>query len=119
MFCKERLNGHYGVGVFILANFISSFPFLVTIAVITGTITFYMVKFRTEFSHYVFFCLNLFGSIAVVEGCMMIVASLVPNFLMGIIAGAGVLVRLPTLIFLLFLRYDIKKKQLIFYSSVC
>lgn len=91
VFCKERLNGHYGVGVFILSNFISSFPFLVTIAVITGTITFYMVKFRTGFSHYVFFCLNLFGSIAVVEGCMMIVASLVPNFLMGIIAGAGVL----------------------------
>lgn len=82
--------------MFILSNFIASFPFLVTIAVITGTITFYMVKFRPEFSHYVFFCLNLFGSIAVVEGCMMIVASLVPNFLMGIIAGAGVLVSEPT-----------------------
>lgn len=78
--------------MFILSNFLSSFPFLVAVSVATGTITFYMVKFRTEFSHYIFFCLNIFGCIAMVESVMMIVAALVPNFLMGIIAGAGVLV---------------------------
>ncbi|CAH9100024.1 unnamed protein product [Cuscuta epithymum] len=90
VFTKERLNGHYGVGAFILANFFSSLPFLVAVALITGTITFYMV-FQASFAQYVFFCLNLFGCIAMVESCMMIVASLVPNFLMGIITGAGVL----------------------------
>ncbi|XP_019155561.1 PREDICTED: ABC transporter G family member 15-like [Ipomoea nil] len=90
IFTKERLNGHYGVGAFILSNFLSSFPFLVAVSAITGTITFYMV-FQASFSQYVFFCLNLFGCIAMVESCMMIVASLVPNFLMGIITGAGVL----------------------------
>ncbi|MGV7468111.1 ABC transporter permease, partial [Mycobacterium kansasii] len=56
-----------------------------------GTITWYMVKFRSEFSHYVFFCLNLFGCIAVVESCMMVVASVVPNFLMGLVTGAGII----------------------------
>lgn len=91
VFYKERLNGYYGVAVFILSNFFSSFPFLVAVSAITGTITFYMVKFRPGFSHYAFFCLNIFGCIAMVESVMMIVASLVPNFLMGIIAGAGVL----------------------------
>ncbi|CAA0805816.1 ABC transporter G family member 15 [Striga hermonthica] len=91
VFYRERLNGYYGVAVFILSNFLSSFPFLVAVSVVTGTITFYMVKFRSGFSHYAFFCLNLFGCIAMVESVMMIVASLVPNFLMGIIAGAGVL----------------------------
>ncbi|KAL3653351.1 ABC transporter G member 15 [Castilleja foliolosa] len=91
VFYRERLSGYYGVAVFILSNFLSSFPFLVTVAVVTGTITFYMVKFRSGFSHYAFFCLNIFGSIAMVESVMMIVASLVPNFMMGIIAGAGVL----------------------------
>ncbi|XP_060216057.1 ABC transporter G family member 15-like [Lycium barbarum] len=90
VFTKERLNGHYGVGAFVLANFLSSFPFLVAVSLITGTITYYMV-FRARFFRYVFFCLNLFGCIAVVESCMMIVAALVPNFLMGIITGAGVL----------------------------
>lgn len=92
VFYKERLSGYYGVGVFILSNFLSSFPFLVAVSTITGTIVFYMVKFRPEFSHYIFFCLNIFGCIAMVESVMMIVAALVPNFLMGIIAGAGVLV---------------------------
>ncbi|KAL7084567.1 hypothetical protein ACP275_14G230800 [Erythranthe tilingii] len=90
VFTRERINGYYGVSVFILSNFFSSFPFLVAVAVSTGTITFYMV-FRAGFSRYVFFCLNIFGSIAMVESVMMIVASLVPNFLMGIITGAGVL----------------------------
>lgn len=50
-----------------------------------------MVKFRPEFSHYLFYCLNLFGSISVVESCMMVVASVVPNFLMGLVTGAGII----------------------------
>ncbi|KAH6812978.1 ABC-2 type transporter family protein [Perilla frutescens var. frutescens] len=91
VFYRERLNGYYGVAVFILSNFFSSFPFLLAISAISGTITFFMVKYRSDFSRYAFFCLNLFGCIAMVESVMMIVASLVPNFLMGIIAGAGVL----------------------------
>ncbi|KAG7035871.1 ABC transporter G family member 15 [Cucurbita argyrosperma subsp. argyrosperma] len=91
MFYRERLNGYYGVTVFILSNFLSSFPFLVSISVVSGTITFYMVKYRPEFSRYIFFCLNIFGCISVIEGLMMVVASLVPNFLMGIITGAGVI----------------------------
>ncbi|XP_042044680.1 ABC transporter G family member 15-like isoform X3 [Salvia splendens] len=90
IFTRERINGYYGVAVFILSNFLASFPFLVAVSIITGTITFYMA-FHAEFSRYVFFCLNIFGSIAMVESVMMIVASLVPNFLMGIISGAGVL----------------------------
>ncbi|KAJ6670791.1 ABC TRANSPORTER G FAMILY MEMBER 13 [Salix viminalis] len=50
-----------------------------------------MVKFRSGFNHYVFFCLNIFGSISVIESLMMVVASLVPNFLMGLITGAGII----------------------------
>ncbi|KAK1429505.1 hypothetical protein QVD17_11714 [Tagetes erecta] len=91
IFTRERLNGYYGVGVFILANFLSSFPFLVAVSFVTGTIAWNMVKFNHGFLRYVFYCLNLFGSIAVIESCMMIVASLVPNFLMGLVIGAGVL----------------------------
>ncbi|KAA8549786.1 hypothetical protein F0562_001470 [Nyssa sinensis] len=90
-FYRERLNGYYGVAVFILSNFFSSFPFLVAVALCTGTITYHMVKFRSGFSHYAYFCLNLLSCIAVVESLMMIVASLVPNFLMGIITGAGII----------------------------
>lgn len=92
VFYREKLNGYYGVTVFILSNFLSSFPFLVAIALVTGTICYYMVKFRSGFLHYVYFCLNIFGCIAVIESLMMVVASLVPNFLMGLITGAGIIV---------------------------
>ncbi|KAL9233670.1 hypothetical protein vseg_008635 [Gypsophila vaccaria] len=91
VFNRERLNGYYGVVVYILSNFLSSFPYLAAVTMAAGTITWYMVKFRPEFSHYVFFCLNLFGCIAVVESCMMVVASVVPNFLMGLVTGAGII----------------------------
>ncbi|KAM7528969.1 hypothetical protein LguiB_032379 [Lonicera macranthoides] len=91
VFKKERLNGYYGVGAFIISNFLSSFPFLVLISFTTGTLTYYMVKFGHGLSHYLYFCLNILGSIAVVESCMMIVAAFVPNFLMGIITGAGII----------------------------
>ncbi|KAL2507106.1 ABC transporter G family member 15 [Forsythia ovata] len=38
VFYRERRNGYYGVAVFILSNFLSSFPFLVAVSVATGTI---------------------------------------------------------------------------------
>ncbi|XP_057954679.1 ABC transporter G family member 15-like [Malania oleifera] len=91
VFHRERLNGHYGNAVFILSNFLSSLLFLVALTLASGTITTYMVKFRPEFSFYVFFCLNMFSCIANIESCMMVIASLVPNYKMGVVVGAGMI----------------------------
>ncbi|XP_074583480.1 ABC transporter G family member 12-like [Curcuma longa] len=91
VFERERRNGHYGVAVFTLSNFLSSAPFLAVIALSSASITYYMVKFRTGFSHFAFYTLTLYGGIADIESLMMIVASLVPNYLMGIITGAGLI----------------------------
>lgn len=92
VFKRERIGGHYGDFVFVLSNFLSSFPFLVVISVLSGTIIYYMVKFHPGFSNYGFFCINLFCCISVIEACMMVVASLVPNLLMGIGIGTGIVV---------------------------
>ncbi|KAI3795845.1 hypothetical protein L1987_38505 [Smallanthus sonchifolius] len=89
IFHRERLNGHYGVGVFMLSNFISSIPFLTMMAFITAIVTYNMVKFQSGFSHITYAGLDLLFSIAVVESCMMVIATLVPNFMMGIITGSG------------------------------
>lgn len=89
IFDKERLNGHYGVAVFILSNFLSSLPFLILMSISTATITYNMVKFHPGFEHQTYACLDLLLSIAAVESSMMVIASIVPNFLMGIIIGAG------------------------------
>ncbi|KAG6679242.1 hypothetical protein I3842_14G120300 [Carya illinoinensis] len=89
VFYRERLNGHYGIAVYILSNFLSSLPFVAVMSIATAAITYYMVKSRPAFSPFVFVCLDLISSIAVIESTMMIIASLVPNFLMGVMVGAG------------------------------
>ncbi|TXG70343.1 hypothetical protein EZV62_005278 [Acer yangbiense] len=87
---RERISGHYGDGVFVLSNFLSSFPFLVMLSTSSGTIIYYMVKFHPGISRHAYFCINLFCCISIVETCMMVVASLVPNVLMGIGVGTCV-----------------------------
>jgi hypothetical protein len=93
VFTLERLSGHYGVFVFVLSNLISSFPYLLAISLSSSAVMYHMVGLHPGFSHFLFFTLLLYASLAVVEGVMMFIASLVPNFLMGVGAGVGVLVR--------------------------
>jgi hypothetical protein len=52
-----------------------------------------MVQLHPGFDHFAYFVLVLFAGVLTVEGIMMAVASIVPNFLMGIITGAGIQVR--------------------------
>ncbi|KAJ0104500.1 hypothetical protein Patl1_19224 [Pistacia atlantica] len=99
VFQRERLNGHYGVTAFVISNTLSAMPFLIMITFISGTICYFMVRLHPGFEHYFFFVLCLYASVTVVESLMMAIASIVPNFLMGIIIGAGIQVsgyfRLP------------------------
>ncbi|CAN6719174.1 unnamed protein product [Malus baccata var. baccata] len=101
VFRQERLGGHYGEALFVLSNFLSSLPFVVAMAFSSGTILYNMVKFHSGFSHYLYFCINLFCCIAVTEGTALIVAAVVPNLLMGIGAAAGITVfmMMPSLLF--------------------
>ncbi|MCO5572772.1 hypothetical protein L7F22_026531 [Adiantum nelumboides] len=90
VFSREHLNGHYGVVPFVLANFLSSLPFLSLIAVVSSAICYFLVELHPGFSHFAYFILCLLACLSVVESLMMAVASVVPNFLMGIITGAGI-----------------------------
>eukprot|EP00249_Psilotum_nudum_P028883 c38867_g1_i1 orf=180-2312(-) len=91
VFQRERLNGHYGVLSFVVANTLSSLPYLFIISLAAGTICYYMAGLHPGFSHYAFFTVGMFACLGVVESLMMAIASLVPNFLMGIVTGAGIL----------------------------
>ncbi|KAH7550575.1 hypothetical protein JRO89_XS13G0224200 [Xanthoceras sorbifolium] len=90
VFQRERLNGHYGVTAFVIGNTLSAMPFLILITFVSGTICYFMVGLHPGFEHYLFFVLCLYASVTVVESLMMAIASIVPNFLMGIIIGAGI-----------------------------
>ncbi|KAF1881260.1 hypothetical protein Lal_00023296 [Lupinus albus] len=101
LFYAERSKGHYGEAAFVLANIISSFPFLLVISLFSGVIIYFMVQFHPGATNLAFFCINLFCCLSVVESCIMIVASLVPNVLMGIGTGTGVIIfmMMPSQIF--------------------
>ncbi|KAL5738746.1 hypothetical protein ACOSP7_031507 [Xanthoceras sorbifolium] len=90
IFGRERLNGHYGVGVFVVGNTFSSIPFLIMNSLIPGAIAYYLVGLQKSFEHFAYFALLLFACVMLVESIMMVVASIVPDFLMGIITGAGI-----------------------------
>ncbi|XP_030547894.1 ABC transporter G family member 1-like [Rhodamnia argentea] len=90
VFERERLNGHYGSGAFVLANTLSSVPFLLMISLIPGAITYYLVGLQRELGHFLFFATTLLACMMLVESLMMIVASVVPSFLMGLTAGSGI-----------------------------
>ncbi|TXG70340.1 hypothetical protein EZV62_005275 [Acer yangbiense] len=89
---RERISGHYGEGVFVLSNFLSSFPFLVVLSTSSGTIIYYMVKLHPGILRHAYFCINLFCCISIVETCIMVVALLVPNVLMGMGVGTCVVI---------------------------
>ena len=90
IFGRERLNGHYGVGAYVIGNTFSSLPYLLIISLLPGAIAYYLVGLQKSFEHFAYFSLVLFVCMMLVESLMMIVASIVPDFLMGIITGAGI-----------------------------
>ncbi|KAJ6851070.1 ABC transporter G family member 11-like [Iris pallida] len=90
IFGRERLNGHYGVTSFVIGSTLSSTPYLALISVVPGVIAYYLVGLQSSFEHFAYFILVLFMCMMLVESLMMIVASIVPDFLMGIITGAGI-----------------------------
>ncbi|WOL08728.1 ABC transporter G family member 11-like [Canna indica] len=90
IFGRERLNGHYGVTAFTVANTLSATPYLALISIIPGALAYYLVGLQKSADHFIYFALVLFMCMMLVEGLMMTVASIVPDFLMGIITGAGI-----------------------------
>ncbi|XP_048337437.2 ABC transporter G family member 1 [Ziziphus jujuba] len=90
VFERERLNGHYGVTAFVMGNTFSALPYLLIISIIPGALSYYLPGLQKGYEHFLYFVCVLFACMMLVESLMMIIASLVPNFLMGIITGAGV-----------------------------
>jgi hypothetical protein len=90
VFQRERLNGHYGVAAFVLANTLSSAPYLLLISAFPATIAYVLVGLHPGYIHVLYYVLILYSSMLLVESLMMMVASIVPDFLSGIIVGAGI-----------------------------
>jgi ABC-type multidrug transport system ATPase subunit len=90
VFERERLNGHYGVTAYVIGNTFSSLPYLLMVSLIPGAIAYFPPGLQNGYDHFLYFICALFSCLMLVESLMMIVASIVPDFLMGIITGAGI-----------------------------
>lgn len=90
VFQREKLNGHYGSVSFVIANTLSAMPYLILVSFIPGAIAYFLTGLQGGLEHFMCFALVLFICMMLVESLMMIVASIVPNFLMGLISGAGI-----------------------------
>ncbi|XP_060167890.1 ABC transporter G family member 1-like [Lycium barbarum] len=90
VFQREKLNGHYGSGSYVIANTLSAVPYLLLVSFIPGAIAYFLTGLQNGFEQFICFSLVLFTCMMLVESLMMIVASTVPNFLMGLIIGAGI-----------------------------
>lgn len=90
IFGRERLNGHYGVGAYVIANTLASAPFLAFVSFIPGLIAYYMTGLRPGIDHFICFFLILYACMFLVESLMMMIAGVIPNFILGIITGAGI-----------------------------
>jgi hypothetical protein len=74
----------------VISNWLSATPYLVLIAVLPGAVAYYLSGLKRGVDHFMYFTLVLCACTMLVEGLMMIVAAIVPDFLMGIITGAGI-----------------------------
>uniref|UniRef100_A0A0E0LJE9 ABC transporter domain-containing protein n=2 Tax=Oryza punctata TaxID=4537 RepID=A0A0E0LJE9_ORYPU len=90
IFRKERMSGHYGATEFVISNTLSSIPYLGLISIIPGAIAYYLTGLQRGIDHFIYFAAVLWACTMLVEGLMMIVAAIVPDFLLGIITGSGV-----------------------------
>ncbi|KAF8780668.1 hypothetical protein HU200_001271 [Digitaria exilis] len=90
VFRKERLNGHYGATQFVISNTLSSAPFLGVFCIIPGGILYYMTGLRRGIDHFIYFLAISWACTMQVEGLMMIVAAMVPDFLLGSAIGSGI-----------------------------
>ncbi|GAA0176549.1 ATP-binding cassette [Lithospermum erythrorhizon] len=90
VFKRERLNGHYGPSAFVISHTLSSIPYLLLTSTISGVIAYYLTGLQNGIVHFIYFTLIVFISSMIVESLQMLIASLVPNFLLGLIIVSGI-----------------------------
>lgn len=88
VFIKERANGAYSVTAFSVAHLVVDLPPLFLLALVNGTICYFILGYNSDTDRYLFFILDLFLSFAVAEALCFLVAVVVPSFIVGIAAAA-------------------------------
>ncbi|KAK5113247.1 hypothetical protein LTR62_003583 [Meristemomyces frigidus] len=80
IFIKERANGLYGPTVFLLTNFIIGIPYLFLISTLFSVVAYWLGNFNPNAHSFFMWVLWLFLDLLAAESLVVLVASLIPNF---------------------------------------
>ncbi|PXF43928.1 ABC transporter G family member 11 [Gracilariopsis chorda] len=85
---RERANGAYSVGAYILAHTLYEIPYVFLLALMASSVTYWMVGLTAGAKRFFIFVANLFLSLFVAESMMVLISAVIPILIVGIAAGA-------------------------------
>lgn len=85
---RERANGAYSVGAYILAHTLYEIPYVFLLALMASSVTYWMVGLTASGKRFFIFIANLFLSLFVAESMMVLISAVIPILIVGIAAGA-------------------------------
>lgn len=88
LFMKERANGLYGPTSFMIANFITGIPYLFLISVLFSVVAYWLSNFRPTAEAFMTWIMWLFLDLIAAESLVVLIASLVPIFVIALAATA-------------------------------
>lgn len=83
------MNGHYGVAAFLIGNTLSAIPYMLLMSVIPTLIVYYLSGLHKGFLHFLYLVSVVFATILSIESLMLVVGSIFPNFVMGMVLVGG------------------------------
>lgn len=83
-FVKERANGLYGAGPFVISNFIIGLPYLFIIAVLFSVVTYWLSGFQPTAEAFFTWIMWLFLDLIAAESLVVLMSSLFPNFVLAL-----------------------------------
>lgn len=96
LYIRERLNNHYNALSYSIANFISSIPWIIIIALVVSIILYFMIESHgiADFNYFIIFFLNIFMTAMVAEAMVVTVSAISGGQFMIAFAVAGGLMAL-------------------------
>jgi ABC-type multidrug transport system permease subunit len=88
VFQRERSNGFYSVGPYVLANTLISIPFLMIISVSFSVIAYPMIGLHSSFHSFANFLLYLFLGLFVAESMVVFISAAIPIFVAALAINA-------------------------------
>uniref|UniRef100_A0A7S0QS61 ABC transporter domain-containing protein n=1 Tax=Pyramimonas obovata TaxID=1411642 RepID=A0A7S0QS61_9CHLO len=82
---KEITNGSYSLGEYVLINSLIQIPLCLMLAILSVTLAFWIPELNPNFDRYISFVAIMAAHLYVVESVAILLAAVIPNFVLGLI----------------------------------